>query len=68
MTMDIFADDFTLNKKDYTKMQQLGINIDPVDMNGGFVALDKQSPDNLQKTQKNIQRRFELENITIKDI
>jgi hypothetical protein len=39
----------------------LGIeNLEPVDINGGFVAVDKQSPDNLRRTQKNIQWKTSL--------
>lgn len=32
----------------------------PVDLNGGFVPVDKLAPDNLKKVEENIKRRFVL--------
>lgn len=59
--MDVFADDYALDKNHIKKMASYGMKIDPVDMNGGYVAFNKFGPDNLQRTQDNIRRRFELD-------
>ena len=59
--MDVFADDYGLQKSHFEKMKAFGMEVDPVDMNGGFVAWDKFAPDNLEKTRKNILERFEIE-------
>lgn len=36
-------------------------DIDPVDMNGAYVAVDKYGKDNLEETQENINWRFQTE-------
>ncbi len=35
--------------------------LEPVDLNGAYVAVDKYAPDNLSKTQKNINWRLATE-------
>lgn len=40
---------------------------DPVDMNGGFVALSKYDPKNLKRTEENIQHRFRLDDVDTDD-
>ena len=59
--MKIQTDDYMLNKKHFDQMKKYGMECDPVDMNGGYVALDKFGTDNLSKTQDSIRERFDLE-------
>ena len=59
--MDVFADDYGLQQNHFKKMKEFGMEVNPVDMNGGFVAWNKLASDNLEKTRKNILERFEIE-------
>ncbi len=67
--VNILSDQYRLqkNKIDSRNKMLRGMGIDeevnPVDMNGGFVAFDKNDPENLNRTQDNLNWRFSARGI-----
>lgn len=57
----IYADAYAMRKDHYQKMKEFGMECDPVDAYGGYVAFEKFGKDNLTKTQDSIRDRFSLD-------
>ena len=54
------TDKYTQHSIKFEELKAMGIEVDPGDINDGYVPLDKLSPDNLAKVQDNIKERFNM--------
>ena len=61
------VDEYLKDRKHFKEMEDMGFEVEPVDMNGAYVPLDKNSSDNLQEVQQTTRDRFGLggENIEV---
>jgi len=57
----VFTDKFLADPEKWTDNEVMDVEFQPVDMNGGFVALDKKGEDNDSDTEENIRERFAME-------
>jgi hypothetical protein len=60
MPLRVFTDKLQKIAKEMPGMEG---DIEPVDAWGGYVAVDKYAPDNLAKTQDNIQWKIQLKSV-----
>jgi hypothetical protein len=54
------SDDYLNHPEDVKEMEKFGVDVQPVDLQHGFVPTDKYAPDNLEKVEDNIKHRFSL--------
>ena len=54
------SDVYLNNPDEVEEMKSYGCEVEPVDLNQGFVPTDKYEKDNAEKTEDSIRRRFSL--------
>jgi hypothetical protein len=54
------SDDYLNHPKEVKEMEKNGVDVEPIDLQHGFVPTDKFASDNLKKVEENISHRFSL--------
>lgn len=60
--MRVRSDDYLNHKKEINRMEEMmGVEAKPIDLQGRFVPVKKNDPDNLIEMQEDISERFDIE-------